>query len=101
MREFEGAFSALKAILERHAGRLGVKTDSPVEYTVNTKAPSPFPQHKGQPMFFGSVRLGKAYASFHLMPLYMCEKLTSTISAPLKKTYAGEDLLQFQANSRP
>jgi len=24
------------------------------------KTPSPLPQHKGQPMFFGSLRLGKA-----------------------------------------
>jgi hypothetical protein len=26
-------------------------------------------------MYFGSVLLGKAYVSFHLMPLYVCPAL--------------------------
>jgi hypothetical protein len=30
-------------------------------------------------MYFGSVRLGKAYVSFHLMPLYMCPVLAKSI----------------------
>ena len=50
---------------------LTVKADTAKEYTLVSKSPSPFPRHKGQSMYFGSVRLGKAYVSFHLMPLYM------------------------------
>jgi hypothetical protein len=63
---FADAFAALKPVLASFSGRLSVKVDTPREYTLVTKSASPFPQHKGEPMWFGSVRLGKAYASFHL-----------------------------------
>jgi hypothetical protein len=66
---FASAFALLKPVLGKCAQRLSVKADTDVEYTLVGKSPSPFPQHKGQPMYFCSVRLGKAYVSFHLMPL--------------------------------
>jgi hypothetical protein len=62
--DFENVFAKLKMVFAEYADRLSVKVDTPVEYTLVTKAPSPFPQHKRQPMFFGSVRLGKEYVSF-------------------------------------
>jgi hypothetical protein len=40
-------------------------------------------------MDFGSVRLGKAYVSFHLMPLYMCETLIAAIPEALGKLAAA------------
>src|ERR1017187_2519495 len=58
--EFAAVFATLKAVLVKHANRLSVKADTPIEYTLLTKSASPFPQHKGQPLYFGSVRLGKA-----------------------------------------
>jgi hypothetical protein len=79
--EFQAVFAALKPVLGKFAKRLEVKADTPIEYTRVTKSASPFPQHKGQPLYFGSVRLGKAYVSFHPMPLYMHPVLTKTISA--------------------
>jgi hypothetical protein len=81
--EFNAVFAMLKPVLAKYAARLSVKTDTSIEYTLVTKSASPFPQHKGQPMFFGSVRPGKAYVSFHLMPLYMCPPLTKSISPEL------------------
>ena len=88
--DFAAVFAVLKPVLARYAKRLSVKADTPTEYTLLTKRPSPFPQHKGQPMYFGSVRLGKAYVSFHLMPLYMCPALTDTISPALKRRMQGK-----------
>jgi hypothetical protein len=99
--DFAAAFSILKPVLAKYAKRLSVKTDTPVEYTLLTKAPSPYPQHKGQPMFFGSVRLGKAYASFHLMPLYMCAELTGQISPALKKRMQGKTCFNFKNIPEP
>jgi hypothetical protein len=96
MAEYGPAFSALRAILAERAAKLSVKTDSATEYTLLTRSPSPFPQHKGQPMYFASVRLGKAYASFHLMPLYMCEPLTSKVSPALKKRMQGKTCFNFK-----
>ena len=46
-------------------------------------------------MFFGSVKAGKAYVSFHLMPLYMCAPLTGGISPALKKRMQGETCFNF------
>jgi hypothetical protein len=67
--DFEAIFGTLKGVLEKYAGRLQVKTDTAIEYTVLTKMASPRTNHKGQPTWFSSERLGKAYVSFHLMPL--------------------------------
>ncbi len=94
--DFAAVFAVLKPVLAKYAKRLSVKADTPTEYTLLTKRPSPFPQHKGQPMYFGSVRLGKAYVSFHLMPLYMCPALTDTISPALKRRMQGKTCFNFK-----
>jgi hypothetical protein len=99
--EFQAVFTALKPVLAKYAKRLSVKADSPTEYTVLTKSPSPFHQHKGQPLYFGSVRLGKAYVSFHLVPLYMCPELSKTISPALKKRMQGKACFNFKALPGP
>jgi hypothetical protein len=99
--EFTAVFAALKAVLANCAARLSVKTDTPIEYTLVTKFASPFPQHKGQPMWFGSVRPGKAYVSLHLMPLYMNPALTKTISPALKKRMQGKTCFNFKTDPGP
>ena len=99
--EFATVFAALKPVLAKHAESLSVQQDTPAEFTLVTKSPSPFPQHKGQPLFFGSVRQGKAYVSFHLMPLYMCPKLTGGISPALKKRMQGRTYFNFKTEPAP
>ena len=81
--DFVNAFAALKPVLASQSKRLAVKTDTAQEYTLVTKSASPFPQHKGQPMWFGSVRLGKAYVSFHLMGIYGNQKAREGMSQEL------------------
>ena len=99
--DFAPVFTVLKPVLAEYANRLAVKADTSVEYTLVTKSASPFPQHKGQPMFFGSVRLGKAYVSFHLMPLYMCPALTTRIAPALKKRMQGKTCFNFKSDPEP
>lgn len=99
--EFAPVFSTLKPVLATHSKRLAVKADTPVEYTIVTKSPSPFPQHKGQPLYFGSLRLGKAYVSFHLLPLYMDPVLTKAISPALKKRMQGKACFNFKTAPEP
>ena len=99
--DFERAFAALKPVLGRNVSRLAVKADTPIEYTLVGKSPSPFPQHKGHPVYFGSVRLGKAYVSFHLFPLYMNPALTKTISPALKKHMQGKTCFNFKSAPPP
>jgi hypothetical protein len=95
--EFRSAFAALKVLLERHAKGLVVQTDTDAVYSLGGRVASPFPQHKGHPMWFGSVKLGKAYASFHLMPLYMNPALTKMVSPALKKRMQGKTCFNFKA----
>src|SRR5690348_13157558 len=98
---FTSIFATLKPILAKHAKRLSVKADTPIEYTLLTKSPSPFPQHKGEPLYFGSIRLGKAYVSSHLMPLYMCPPLHKAISPALKKRMQGKTCFNFKTDPEP
>ena len=95
--EFAAVFAALRPVLAAHSERLAVKTDSPGLYLVVTRTKSPFPQHKGQPLEFGKVRSGKAYVSFHLMPLYMDAALAGRISAGLKKHMQGKTCFNFRS----
>ena len=96
--DFSSVFARLKPVLAKYAKRLSVKADTPVEYTLITKSASPFHQHKGEPLYFGSVRLGKAYVSFHLMPLYMCPALVKRISPMLKKRMQGKTCFNFRTD---
>jgi len=98
---FADVFAALKPVLGKFEKRLAVKADTAKEYTLVGKTPSPFPQHKGQPMWFGSVRLGKAYVSFHLMPLYMSKPLAMNISPALKKRMQGKACFNFKTGPEP
>ena len=95
--DFDAAFAALKAVFVPYAERLLVKADTPTNYALYSRVPSPFPQHKGHGMYFGSVQIGKAYVAFHLMPLYMNDELTATMSAELKKRMQGKTCFNFKA----
>jgi hypothetical protein len=94
--EFDSAFEALKDVFAAELKRLAITKDTTTEYTLNTQVASPFPQHKGAPMFFATVRKGKAYVSFHLFPLYMNAPLTATISPELKKRMQGKTCFNFR-----
>jgi hypothetical protein len=100
-QDFVALFTALKPVLVKYARRMVVQTDTPAEYSLVTKAASPFPQHKGGPLYFGSVRIGKAYVSFHLMPLYMVPGLVAGMSPELKKRMHGKSCLNFKTAPSP
>jgi hypothetical protein len=99
--DFVAVFAALKPVLRQYADRLRVKADTPIEYTLLTKTASPLPQHKGQPMYFATMRLGKAYVSFHLMPVYMCPPIEKMVSPALKKRMQGKTCFNFKTVPEP
>jgi len=94
---FPDTFAALKTAFDEAAPHLNARVDTSIEYTLVGRVPSPFPQDKKQPVYFGSVRLGKSYVSFHLMPLYMNEEIASTISPTLKKRMQGKTCFNFKS----
>jgi len=97
MPDFSRILAVLKPVMAEAEGRFAVQKDTASEYSLVTKGPSPFPQHKGQPMWFGAVKLGKAYVSFHLMPLYMSPTLEKQISPALRKRMQGKTCFHFKA----
>lgn len=94
-------FASVKPVLSKFAKNLTVRLDTPEIYELVSKSPSPFPQHKGHPLDFGSVRIGKAYVSLHLMPLYMWPDLNQTISPALKKRMQGKSCFNFKGATDP
>ncbi len=94
-------FHQLREVFAEMLPKLRARTDTETEYTLHTRVASPFKQHKGAPVFFSSVRRGKAYVSFHLFPLYMNPELTGTISPELKKRMQGKTCFNFKAEPEP
>jgi hypothetical protein len=90
--DFSATFAKLKEVMSGFADELHVSTDEPKKYYLVTKSKS----WKGGPMFFGAVMMGKAYASDHLLPLYVCPELTKTISPELKKRMQGKACFNFR-----
>jgi hypothetical protein len=47
-------------------------------------------------MWFGTVKLGRGYVSFHLSPLYILPALEKEISPILKKRMEGKTCFNFE-----
>jgi hypothetical protein len=88
---FAAAFFALKRILAPHLKHLHVNADTRTRFYLETKAPT----YKGKPLFFGAVISGRAYVSFHLMPLYWDESLRKKVSPELRKRMQGLSCFNF------
>jgi hypothetical protein len=95
-KEFAEIFATLKPVFTKYVPKLVVKEDKPTEYTLVTKKPSIFPQHKGEPMWFGAIKIGKAYVSVHILALYMNPKLEANVTPELKKRMQGKACFNFK-----
>jgi hypothetical protein len=88
---FTAVFEGLKAILVPYAGQMKIVHDTPDYYYLDTT----FPVYRDKPAMFASVKRGKAYVSYHLLPLYMNPALNSHVSAELKKRKQGKACFNF------
>lgn len=57
----------------------------------------PNPVKPKERMWFGGVRAGKAYVSYHLMPVYTHADLAAKISPALRKRMQGKSCFNFKA----
>src|SRR6185503_19859495 len=85
-------FNQLKAIFKPYADKLHVVHDTDTNYYLDTH----HVMKNKQRIFFGGVRVGKAYVSFHLMPVYASSELHDKISPELKKRMQGQSCFNFQ-----
>ena len=89
--DFQATFERLKAILEPYAGKLSVLNDTATSYSLETN----HVMKNKRKLFFGEVRAGKAYVSFHLMPIYGMPELLKDISPELRKRMQGKSCFNF------
>jgi hypothetical protein len=90
--DFAKAFKALKAILTPYAKTMVVVKNDAEWYYLDLKQIGP----NKKPVFFAAVRVGKAYVSFHLMPVYCNPKLAAAMSPELKKRMQGKACFNFK-----
>lgn len=95
---FAEAHAGLRKVIEPYMKMKGmmVLKDGPGGCVV--LAP-PSPRYKQYPdgLWFVCTRVGKAYVSYHLMPIYMCPDLGKLISPQLKKRMQGKTCFNFKA----
>ena len=91
--DFAKTFYALKMVFAKYERFLQVTADTREKYYLQTRSPS----YKEKPLFFGAVIRGRAYVSFHLMPLYWEPGLAEGISAELRKRMQGKSCFNFVA----
>jgi hypothetical protein len=90
--EFSETFARLRGVLVPYAKELVVQQDDAASYYLDTKLIAP----NKKPVFFGAVRNGKAYVSFHLMPVYVFPELLEGISPELAKRMQGKSCFNFK-----
>ncbi len=89
---FAETFVRLKAILEPYAAKMIVVHDTDTNYYIDTN----YVMKNKQRMFFGAVRMGKAYVSFHLIPVYCYPDLLDGLTPALKKHMQGKSCFNFK-----
>ena len=90
--DFDATFLALKEVLKPYERGLVVQDDSKNSYCLVTK----HIMKNKQPLWFAGVRRGKAYVSYHLIPIYACPELAKGMSAELKKRMQGKSCFNFK-----
>ena len=90
--DFVPVFAKLKAILEPYAKKCEVLQDTETLYYLNTR----YIMKNKQPLCFAAARTGKAYVSFHLMPVYASPEMLKTISSELKRRMQGKACFNFK-----
>ncbi len=89
---FQATFEKLKTILKPYEAKLIVVHDTDNNYYLDT---SHVMKNK-QRLFFAAVRAGKAYVSFHLMPVYASPDLLKDMSPELRKRMQGKSCFNFK-----
>ena len=89
--DFSAAFAGLKAIMKAHERQCRVVRDTETEYILESREPV----YRGNPLWLGGPRAGKAYVSYHLIAIYMFPDLAKNISPELRKRMQGKACFNF------
>ncbi len=95
--DFQEVFSRLYSIYDPYLEELDIVNDEPGNLYLNTKISDP----KGRAVYFGGVKIGKRYVSFHFMPVYVDPSLLEDISPALRKRMQGKSCFNFTKVDEP
>jgi hypothetical protein len=84
-------FDRLAAIFAPYRSSLIAKADEPGDLSLETLPSTAYPSG----LFFGAVKIGKRYVSFHLMPVYVHPDLLDEMSPELRKRMQGKSCFNF------
>ena len=92
--DFAPVQAELKSILKKYEGDgLSAVPNMPGDYILI----GPRTEHSmGKEVWFGGIRTGKAYVSYHLMAVYVFPDLLEGISPELKKRMQGKSCFNFK-----
>lgn len=91
--DFDATFHKLREIFEPYVSKLIVVADSSDNFALET---SHVMKNKHR-LYFGGVRKGKTYVSFHLMPVYAFPEIRDQLSPELKRRMQGKSCFNFSA----
>jgi hypothetical protein len=81
----------LAAIFAPYRSTLIAKVEEPGNLSLETPPSTAYPSG----LFFGAVKNGKRYVSFHLMPVYVHPDLSDGLSPELRKRMQGKSCFNF------
>jgi len=90
--DFESIFVRLRSILQKHSAAFTVVADTPDHYCLqisySPKLKKAFP--------VAWVKIGKAYVSYHFMPVYMFPRLLDSRTDKLTARMQGKSCFNFK-----
>jgi hypothetical protein len=92
--DFRAVHARLKTILQKYErDDLKASPDQPGHYAL---IGPPTERSLSKDMWFGAVRTGKSYVSYHLMAVYVFPELLDGMSPELKKHMQGKSCFNFK-----
>jgi hypothetical protein len=92
-KTFEDIFKKLKKMMRGFSSSMNCDEDEPTHYSLFTK----YILKNKKPLYFGAVKIGKNYVSYHLMPVYVFPELLKDISPELKRQMQGKSCFNFKS----
>ncbi len=89
---FPATFDRLRDLLTPFAPSLVVTSHGPDRYSLDAPPSTRYPDG----VFFGEVRIGKQYVSFHLMSVYVWPELLEGTSEQFRKRMQGKSCFNFK-----
>jgi hypothetical protein len=89
--DFGATFAACRDILRELEPKLLLNADEPGNYSLDAG----YSEQLKKMIWFGGVRIGKNYVSYHLMPVYGCPDLVRTMPDELRRRMQGKSCFNF------